>query len=186
MRNAHFMHGEALDTAPQVFSALGLEKPFLVGHSDGGSIALLFAAHFLSGTSGVAVMAPHCFVEDISVRAIEAAKTQFETTDLPHKLAKFHRDSPATFYGWNDVWLSSAFRSWNIEAELATIRCPVLAIQGERDEYGTMAQIDAIQSQIPAAQLLKIPDCGHAPWKDAREKTLREIVNFYRNCAAGI
>jgi pimeloyl-ACP methyl ester carboxylesterase len=185
-RSADFMHEEAIETAPQVFAKLGLEKPFLVGHSDGGSIALIHAATYPAAVSGVAVMAPHCFVEDISVKSIAAAKATFESTDLPARLAKHHRDSAATFYLWNDVWLSDAFRAWNITELLSAISCPVLAIQGEDDEYGTMTQIDAIKARVPAAQLLKLARCGHSPWKDAPQITLGNIAAFYQHCAAGI
>jgi pimeloyl-ACP methyl ester carboxylesterase len=186
VRNAHFMHDEAIETAPQVFEKLGIEKPVLVGHSDGGSIALICAATYPSAVSGVVVMAPHCFVEDISVTGIAQARHTFEITDLPQRLSKYHRDAIATFYGWNDVWLSAKFRQWNITVLLSAITCPVLAIQGENDEYGTMAQIDAIKTEIPSAQLLKLAQCGHSPWKEAAYVTMENIAHFYSNCAAGI
>jgi pimeloyl-ACP methyl ester carboxylesterase len=177
--NARFMHSEAIETAPLVFAKLGLEKPFLVGHSDGGSIALIHAASFPNAVSGIVAMAPHCFVEDVSVQSIALARATFETTDLPLRLSKYHRDAAATFYGWNDVWLSEAFRQWNITKILSQISCPVLAIQGEGDEYGTMAQIEAIQNEISTAQLLKLAQCGHSPWKDARELVVAKIAALY-------
>jgi pimeloyl-ACP methyl ester carboxylesterase len=186
VRNARFMHDEAIETAPQVFEKLGIEKPFLVGHSDGGSIALIYAATYPSAVSGVAVMAPHCFVEDISVASIQQARAAFQTTDLQQRLSKYHSDAAATFYGWNDVWLSAEFRQWNITALLSAITCPVLGIQGENDEYGTMAQIDAIKTDIPSAQLLKLAQCGHSPWKEAADVTMENIAHFYSNCAAGM
>jgi pimeloyl-ACP methyl ester carboxylesterase len=183
VRNASFMHDEAMETAPQVFEKLGLEKPFFVGHSDGGSIALIYAATYPSAVSGLAVLAPHTFVEEISVAGIRAAKTGFETTDLPTRLMKFHRDSEATFFGWNDVWLSEEFRGWNITEMLSAITAPMLAIQGDADEYGTMAQIDAIKNAIPASQLLKLEGCGHSPWKEARLIVLDAIKKHYARCA---
>jgi pimeloyl-ACP methyl ester carboxylesterase len=138
-----YMHREGRETLPELLAALEIENPVLVGHSDGASIALLHAG---AGhpVAGVVVMAPHCFVEDISIRSIAAAKVAFETTDLPAKLGKYHRDVDRTFWGWNDIWLHPDFRAWNIEDCLPNIRCPILAIQGEDDEYGTMAQIEAI------------------------------------------
>jgi pimeloyl-ACP methyl ester carboxylesterase len=185
-RNARFMHEEAIETAPQVFEKLGIERPFLVGHSDGGSIALIYAAAYPSSPSAVVAMAPHCFVEDISVAGISKALATFETTDLLQRLGKHHTYAAATFYGWADVWLSEEFRQWNITDLLSNITCPVLAIQGENDEYGTMAQIGAIKSEIPTATLLKLGQCGHSPWKEATDITLENIVQFYANCAAGI
>jgi pimeloyl-ACP methyl ester carboxylesterase len=182
-RDARFMHDEAMETAPQVFEKLGIENPYLVGHSDGGSIALIYAATYLGAVSGVAVLAPHTSVEEISVTGIRAAKTGFETTDLPARLAKFHRDSEATFFGWNDVWLSEEFRNWNITKMLSAITAPVLAIQGDADEYGTMAQIEAIKNALPASQLLKLADCGHSPWKEARSIVLDAIGKHYMRCA---
>jgi pimeloyl-ACP methyl ester carboxylesterase len=126
-------------------------------------------------------MAPHCFVEDISIRSIEAAKVAFETTDLPDRLAKYHRDVRRTFYGWNDIWLHPEFRAWNIEDCLAGIRCPILAIQGVDDEYGSMAQIEAIAAQATAAadvELLKLADCRHSPHKDQPQAVIDAIVRF--------
>lgn len=182
-RNARFMHDEAIETAPRLFEKLGIENPYLVGHSDGGSIALIYAAKYLDAVSGVTVLAPHTFVEEISVTGIRAAKIGFETTDLPVRLAKFHQDSDATFWGWNDVWLSEEFRHWNITEMLSAITAPVLAIQGDADEYGTMAQIDAIKNALPASQLLKLADCGHSPWKEARSIVLDAIGKHYMHCA---
>lgn len=126
-------------------------------------------------------MAPHCFVEDISIRSIEAARLAFESTDLPVKLAKHHRDARRTFYGWNDIWLHPDFRSWNIEDCLQKIRCPILAIQGEDDEYGTMAQIEAVARQAiasPAVELLKLADCRHSPHRDQTLAVIEAIGRF--------
>lgn len=176
-----FMHQEAREALPELLAALDIETPVLVGHSDGASIALLHAGDGRFDVDGLVVMAPHCFVEDISIRSIEAAKVAFETTDLPDRLAKYHRDVRRTFYGWNDIWLHPDFRAWNIEDCLAGIRCPILAIQGVDDEYGSMAQIEAIADQATAAadvELLKLADCRHSPHKDQPQAVIDAIVRF--------
>ena len=176
-----FMHREAREVLPELLAALDIENPVLVGHSDGASIALLHAGDSRNRVAGLVVMAPHCFVEDISIRSIEAAKLAFETTDLPAKLAKYHRDVRRTFYGWNDIWLDPDFRSWNIEGCLAEIRCPILAIQGVDDEYGTMAQIEVIASKAivtTGVELLKLADCRHSPHRDQPVAVINAIARF--------
>jgi pimeloyl-ACP methyl ester carboxylesterase len=181
LQQAHgvdFMHREALEMLPELLRSLGVERPILVGHSDGASIALIYAG---SGhpLRGLVAMAPHVFVEDISIAGITAAKQAFETTDLPQKLARHHRDPVKTFYGWNDVWLAPAFRGWNIERFLPAIKCPLLAIQGYGDEYGTMAQVDAIARQAGGpVEVLKLADCGHSPHKDQPEIVATSIIDF--------
>jgi pimeloyl-ACP methyl ester carboxylesterase len=180
-----FMHREALETLPELLGALGITRPLLIGHSDGASIALIYAGagHRLDA---LVAMAPHVFVEDISIAGIAAAKRAFEGTDLPDKLARHHRDAAKTFYGWNDVWLSPAFRSWNIESVLPAIRCPLLAIQGVDDEYGTMAQVDAIAHQAGGpVEVLKLAQCGHSPQKDQPDSVAKAIVEFVRRCGGG-
>ncbi|MCX7143513.1 MAG: alpha/beta hydrolase [Proteobacteria bacterium] len=188
LQQAHgvdFMHREALESLPDFLHALGIERPILIGHSDGASIALIYAG---SGhpLSGLVAMAPHVFVEDISVEGITAAKAAFEATDLPQKLARHHRDPEKTFYGWNDVWLSPAFRRWNIESFLPAIKCPLLAIQGRGDEYGSMAQVDAIARQAGGAvEVLKLEQCGHSPQKDQPQAVSAAIVAFVKRCTQG-
>ncbi|MBE0613244.1 MAG: alpha/beta hydrolase [Burkholderiales bacterium] len=185
LQQAHgvdFMHREALETLPELLRVLGIRRPLLIGHSDGASIALIYAGsgHDLQG---LVAMAPHVFVEDISIAGIVAAKQAFETTDLPQKLARHHRDAARTFYGWNDVWLAPAFRSWNIESFLPGVKCPLLAIQGYTDEYGTMAQVDAIARQAGGpATLLKLEDCGHSPQRDQAQIVSAAIVEFVARC----
>lgn len=175
-----FMHREALEVLPALLAALGVVNPVLVGHSDGASIALIHAGAG-NAVRGVVAMAPHVFVEDISVRSIADAARAFETTDLPQRLGKYHRDPRRTFYLWNDAWLDPAFRKWNIEASLSGIRCPLLAIQGEADQYGTMAQVEAIARQAGGrCEVLKLPDCGHSPHKDQPGKVLRAVVEFVK------
>jgi len=175
-----FMHREALESLPELLRALGIERPILIGHSDGASIALIHAG---SGhpLRGLVAMAPHVFVEDISIESIAAARQAFETTDLPQKLARHHRDARKTFYGWNDVWLAPEFRSWNIERFLPAINCPLLALQGRDDEYGSMAQVDAIARQAGApVEVLTLEHCGHSPQKDQPEIVAGAIVDFVK------
>ena len=180
-RNLDFMHHEAQIALPELLSALDISNPILVGHSDGASISLIHAG---SGHAvrGVIVEAPHVFVEEHGGLGIRAAGEAFRNTDLPHKLGKHHRDAAKMFYGWYDVWMSDEFPSWNIEASLPGIKCPVMAIQGEDDAYGTMAQLDAIARQvIGPCELVKLADCGHTPHKEQPEKTLAAVTRFIRS-----
>ena len=171
-----FMHAQAHDVLPALFAHLGLVRPWLFGHSDGGSIALLHAARF--DVAGIVVVAPHILVEDVSITSIMAARDAYATTDLRDRLARYHADPDSAFRGWNDVWLDPAFRAWNIEREIASIRCPVLAVQGEDDEYGTLAQIRGIAAVLPKTRLLVIPKCGHSPHRDQPELLARESARF--------
>jgi len=184
-----FMHDQALTVLPALLAALGIDTartpPWLFGHSDGGSIALLHAAHCPDKVAGLVVLAPHILVEDISVASIELARQAYLNTDLKTRLARHHADPDSAFWGWNDVWLSSAFRSWDIRAELATITCPVLAVQGLDDEYGTLAQIRGIQAQAPHARLLELPACGHSPHKDQPQAVIDAVGAFVARPPAG-
>jgi pimeloyl-ACP methyl ester carboxylesterase len=173
-----YMHREALETLPALLRALEIEDPVLVGHSDGASIAILYAGAGRA-CKALVLLAPHVFVEDVSVRSIEAARDRFETTDMPERLAKYHRDPVKTFHLWNDVWLDPEFRRWNIESYLPGIRCPVLVIQGEDDPYGTMAQVEAIRRQVSGpCEVLPLPECRHSPHRDQPERTLAAIADF--------
>lgn len=175
-----FMHREALQSLPEILAILKIDRPILVGHSDGASIALIHAG---AGhpVRGIVAMAPHVFVEEHGLQSIRAARTEFETTYLPERLERYHREARRTFHLWNDVWLDPAFRKWNIEEYLPRIKCPVLAIQGEDDEYGTMAQPDAIAAQLGGPrELLKLPACGHSPHKDQPEKVLHSLSDFIK------
>jgi pimeloyl-ACP methyl ester carboxylesterase len=173
---ADFMQRQALEVLPTLFAALRIERPWLFGHSDGASIALLYAARFPA--AGVVAVAPHLFVEDISIASIEAARTAYATTDLRARLARYHDDPDSAFRGWNDAWLSPAFRAWNIEAEVAKIACPVLAVQGEDDEYGTLDQVHSIARRLPKTRLLVLPKCGHSPHRDEPALLSREAGRF--------
>jgi len=159
-----FMTQQANEVLPALFAATGIVRPWLFGHSDGGTIALLHAASHPA--AGVIAVAPHLFVEEVSVRSIELARDAFESSDLRARLARHHADPDSAFRGWNDAWLSPEFRHWNVEREIETIACPVLAVQGVDDEYGTLEQIRAIARRLPQAELLEIPDCDHSPHRD--------------------
>ena len=165
-----FMHRQAFEVLPSMLRALGIdaeqEKPWLFGHSDGGSIALLYAARFTEAVAGAIVLAPHILVEDLSVASIVQARQAYAETDLRQRLAKHHDDPDSVFRGWNDVWLQPQFRSWSIEDEITRIRCPLLAIQGVDDTYGTLEQIRGIARRLPQTRLLALADCGHAPHRD--------------------
>jgi pimeloyl-ACP methyl ester carboxylesterase len=177
-----FMHQQALTLLPALLAALGIDThqqpPWLFGHSDGGSIALIHAAGFPDRVAGAVVLAPHILVEGISVRSIEQARAAFEQGDLRQRLARHHDNPDAAFHGWNRVWLSPAFRAWNLAAELRHIRCPLLAVQGLDDEYGTLAQIRGIARAAPQTQLLALPACGHSPHRDQPETLIAAVQRF--------
>ncbi len=180
-----FMHRQAHDVLPALFAQLSLAAPpWLFGHSDGGSIALLYAAAFPDRVAGVVAVAPHVFVEDVAVRSIEAARDAYRTTDLRGRLARYHDDPDSAFWGWNDIWLDPAFRAWNIESALPRIACPVLAVQGEDDEYGTMAQVERVARGVPRGQAVALPRCGHSPHRDQPEALTEAVVAFVRGDAA--
>lgn len=177
-----FMHRQAEEVLPALLRALDVDTqgcpPWLFGHSDGASIALLHAAKFPNNVGGVVVLAPHLFVEDLTVENIEKARTAYQTTDLRQRLAKYHDDPDSAFWGWNDIWLHPPFKAWSIEHEIAGIRCPVLAVQGLDDEYGTLAQIRNIARELPRTQLLELPGCGHSPHRDQPKALIDATVSF--------
>ncbi len=177
-REPDYMHHEAQVVLPQLLDALGVSRPILFGHSDGASIALIYAGTHANGARALVLEAPHVFVEDLSIRSIAAAKRAFATTDLPARLARHHADAAATFAGWNDVWLDPRFRDWNIEDEAARVRVPVLLIQGERDEYGTTAQLDAIAARVPGCETVLVAGAGHSVHRDAPGAVLDRVAAF--------
>ena len=173
-----FMHRQAHDVLPTLLDALHVQQPiWLFGHSDGGSIALLHASRFTGRVAGAIVLAPHILVEDLSVASIAKARTAYETTDLRQRLAKYHDDPDSAFWGWNDIWLHPPFKQWSIEREIESIACPVLAVQGVDDEYGTLEQIRGIARCLPMkTRLLELPDCGHSPHRDQPQRVIEASV----------
>ncbi len=177
-RGVRYMHDEALLALPELLDKLAIPRPILIGHSDGGSIALIHAGAGVRPVTAVVTLAAHVLVEDISVTSIAAAKTAYETTDLRARLARHHADVDSVFWGWNRIWLDPDFRAWNIEEYLPRITCPVLAIQGKDDEYGTMEQMRRIGAQVPDVDLLELEDCRHSLHKDQPEAVLDAITRF--------
>ena len=177
-RGVRYMHDEALATLPALLERLQIENPILIGHSDGGSIALVYAGSH-DRVRGLILLAPHVFVEELSITSIAEAKTLFKTTDLPQKLGRHHRDAARTFWGWNNIWLHPDFRRWNIEEYLPRITCPALVIQGLEDQYGTMAQVEAIRKQSGGSvEVLALADCKHSAHRDQAEKVLEVLGKF--------
>ena len=182
-RAVSYMHDEALEALPDVLDAFGVERAVLAGQSDGASIALIYAGEVGTRVCGVVAEAPHVFVEDISVQSIAQAKVAYESSKLREALSRHHEDAGKTFYGWNDIWLSPAFRSWNIQESVRKIRVPLLLVQGLDDEYGTMAQLDAIVSDGRDARVdtLHLAQCGHAPHRDRPDLVLPAIAAFVKS-----
>ncbi len=179
-----FMHRQAHEVLPALLAALGVDTaarpPWLFGHSDGGSIALLVAARFPERTAGAIVLAPHIRVEDLSVASIEQARQAYLATGLRQRLARHHDDPDSAFWGWNRIWLDPPFRQWSIEDEITAITCPLLAVQGLDDEYGTLEQIRGIARRVPQAQLLELANCGHSPQRDQPERLIAAAAAFLR------
>ena len=176
-----FMHREAREVLPALLGALDAPARYMLfGHSDGASIALIHAASFPERVVRAIVLAPHIIVETLSVGSIAAARQAYLHTDLKARLARHHADVDSAFWGWNDIWLDPAFRHWSIKALLPEIRCPLLAVQGEHDEYGSMAQVNGIAAAVPAGQcrLLKLAACGHSPHRDQPVAVIDAICNF--------
>lgn len=180
-RPLNYLHREAVDILPAVLDQAKVANPILIGHSDGGTIALLYAAAFPEKVRGVITEAAHVFVEEITLRGIEASLKVFEEDEkLKSRLAEYqggHTDSILS--DWKNIWLNPKFRDWNIEEMLPQIKCPVLVIQGEEDEYGSVAQVEAIANQVSGpSKKLVIPGCGHRPHHQAEEVVLREMSGF--------
>ena len=177
-----FMHDEAAQALPRLLAAVGVDAkrrpPWLLGHSDGGSIALMFAALHPHAVAGVIAVAPHIRVEDVTIASIERAREAWRTTDLPQRLGRYHADAESAFGGWNAAWLAPDFRAWSIEAMLPAVRCPLLAVQGRDDEYGTLAQIEGIRARAPQTELLVLEDCGHSPQRDQPDALAHAVTGF--------
>lgn len=177
-----YIHRQALGVLPSLLKALEVDvqaaPPWLFGHSDGASIALLYAAHFPRSVAGAIVLAPHILVEDLSVASIARAREAYVNSDLRPRLAKYHNDPDSVFWGWNDIWLHPEFLAWSIEEEIQSIQCPLLAIQGLDDEYGTLEQIRGIARRLPQTEQLELPACGHSPHKDAPDAVIAAVHSF--------
>lgn len=181
-RTPRFMHEEALDVLPELLDSLGVEAPLLVGHSDGASIALIHAAAAGRPVAGLVLMAPHVFVEDVCLRSIAQVRETYMTGELRTRLAKYHQHVDDAFLGWADTWLLPEFRDWSIEALVGQVAVPMLAMQGEDDEYGTLAQLDRIDARAknPVRRLV-LPQCGHSPHRDQEAVVIDAIVEFARS-----
>ncbi len=179
-----FMHQQAFEVLPALLQALHVKPStpyWLLGHSDGASIALLHASRYIDSVAGCMVLAPHILVEDVTLKSIEAARQAYLHTDLPQRLGKYHHVPDSAFWGWNNIWLDPSFRDWSIERDLETITCPVLAVQGLDDVYGTLEQIHGIARRLPRTQVLELNDCGHSPHQDQAEKLIQTACTFIYN-----
>lgn len=171
-----YMHREARDVLPALLAALGIERPVLLGHSDGGSIALLYAADF--PVTACVVMAPHVIVEDVSVESIAQARAAYEASDLRGRLGRYHADVDVAFWQWNDIWLDPAFRAFDIRPQCRRIEAPVLAMQGVDDPYGTLRQIDEISPTRGRVEREVFAQCGHSPHRDQPDASRQRIARF--------
>jgi pimeloyl-ACP methyl ester carboxylesterase len=181
-----YMHDEAREVLPAVLDQAGVRKTVLVGHSDGASIATIYAGSRQDfRVRGLVLIAPHFFVEDVSVRSIEAARRAYETGDLRDRLGKYHRNVDMAFRGWNDAWLDPNFRFWRIDEFLPYIRVPILIVQGKDDEYGTRTQVALAQEETYCpVEVTMLADAGHSPQIDRPEDTLEAIAEFVRRVLA--
>jgi pimeloyl-ACP methyl ester carboxylesterase len=183
------MHEEGFTGLPEVLDAAGVRTAWLVGHSDGGSIALLHAStpRALPRVRGLLLEAPHVFCEEVTVRAIAQARLEYLNGDLRARLARYHGPNvECAFWGWNRAWLDPGFRAWNIEDCLPSVTVPVLVIQGTDDPYGTLLQVDAIERGCSGGVRRCVFDrCGHSPHRDRPGETLREMASFLRDLRGG-
>jgi pimeloyl-ACP methyl ester carboxylesterase len=179
-RPLSYMHDEARDILPELLSTIGFKRGLLLGHSDGASIATIYAGSIQDHRiRGLVLIAPHFFVEDLSVKSIAEAKTAYAQTDLRIKLARWHKDPDNAFRGWNDAWLDPKFREWNITQELAYIRVPILIVQGADDQYGTVKQIEAAQDECYCpVEVALLSGAKHSPQREAPDATLKAVSDF--------
>ncbi len=179
-REPGYMHDEALRALPELLENLGIRNPILFGHSDGASIAIIHAGARRWPVRALVLLAPHVFVEDAGIRSITQAREAYLSSDLKDRLAKRHDDPDSAFWGWNDIWLDARFRAWNIEEYLPHIECPVLALQGHEDEYGTMEQIYRIVRGVERIEVIKLRQCGHSPHRDHPEIVVAAVADFLK------
>jgi pimeloyl-ACP methyl ester carboxylesterase len=175
-----FMHHEALEVLPRLLEIFDIHRPVLFGHSDGGSIALIYAGSGLAKPTALVLEAPHVFVEDLTVASIAEVRNAYRSSELRARLGRHHGSNvDLLFESWTDVWLSAEFRDWNIEEYLPRVTCPTLVIQGRDDEYGTVQQVDAIKTGVPGrTEMLLLDACGHSPHIDRRETVEAASVRF--------
>ena len=181
-RPLSYMHDEARERLPKILDCIGFRKGALIGHSDGASIALIHAGAVCDPRiKAVALMAPHVFTEELGLASIRQAKEAYEQGDLKRKLARWHDHVDCAFYGWNGAWLDPRFATWNLEEFLGSIRSPMLVVQGEADQYGTMDQVRAIvRGSAAPVQTAIIPGIGHSPYREAPEATLAALTAFLK------
>ena len=173
-----FMHRDALEALPALLDACKVRDPVLVGHSDGASIALIYVGAGLPAR-GLALEAPHVFVEPRTTASIAATRERYETTDLSGRMRRYHGEKTgATVRAWTDVWLSPEVAGWVLRPGLASVACPVLVVQGEEDEYGTLEQARVIASRARDVETLVLPGCGHSPHRDRPDETLAAMARF--------
>ena len=181
-REPGFMHHEALEVLPELLATLGIEKPLLIGHSDGASIALIYGAEHPENAAGLVLMAPHVFVEALTLTSIARAAEAYESGDLRDRLAQHHDHVDDAFRGWSDIWLNPRFGAWNLGKEVSSLRVPTLVIQGEDDPYGTLAQLDAFEAaKTVTVTRLVLSACGHSPHRDQESKVVDAISTFAAN-----
>ena len=184
-----FMHRQADQVLPALLKALAVNPAaqplWLFGHSDGASIALLHAAHSPDTVAACIVLAPHILVEDLTIAKIVQTRSAYVDGDFRQRLARYHDDPDSAFWGWNQIWLRPSFRAWSIADEIATIDCPVLAVQGLDDPYGSMKQINGITRRMPQTEVLKLPDCGHSAQRDQPEALLAAATEFFHRHHTG-
>ena len=185
-----FLHRQAFEVLPALLQGLGVDAAhdniWLLGHSDGGSISLLYAARFPDRVAGAVVLAPHIGVEDVAIASIELARQAYQESDLRQRLSRYHDDPDSAFWGWNRIWLHPPFKAWSIEDEISSITCPLLAVQGKGDEYGTLAQIHGIKIRVPQTELLALDNCGHSPHRDQSETLIQAVSSFFRKHADAV
>jgi pimeloyl-ACP methyl ester carboxylesterase len=179
-RPLSFMHQEAQQTLPQILDTIGFQRGLLVGHSDGASIAAIYGgSHQDHRVGGLVLIAPHFIVEDATIAAIAAMRKAYDLTDLRARLGRWHADADATVHGWSDVWLKGDFRKWDLTEFLAYIRVPVLIVQGEHDQYGTVRQIEIAQQECYCpVEVALLPGAMHVPQREAPEVTLQVVSDF--------
>lgn len=180
-RTARYMHDEGLEILPALLDALKISQPIIVGHSDGGSIGLIFAGSYPERLRALVTIAPHEWVEEEALTGIRQAGETWQNSDWPSRLAKHHSDASRVFHDWHDTWLSAAFRDWNILEYVDRIRCPLLALQGDRDEYATLRQVETLAERVPGCRMQILDDCGHSPHREQPAATVAAIAGFYRS-----